>query len=153
MKLQDRLDAFTAELIKGGKIPESLVAKQLEGIKDQVASGSADRALKAGDVAPAFRLKDAKGVSVSSAELVSHGPLVATFYRGVLVSILQFGITGSASIPCRDRSARRIDRRAFDAERSQQPEVATRKQVGVSDPGRWGRYRRRRIRPSLLAEA
>jgi peroxiredoxin len=83
MKLQDRLDAFTAELIKGGKIPESLVAKLLEGIKDQVASGSADRALKAGDVAPAFRLKDAEGVSVSSAELLSHGPLVASFYRGV----------------------------------------------------------------------
>ena len=29
MKLQDRLDAFTAELIKGGKIPESLVVKLL----------------------------------------------------------------------------------------------------------------------------
>ena len=83
MKLQDRLYAFTAELIKGGKIPESLVVKLLEGIKDQVASGSADRALKAGDVAPAFKLKDAEGVSVSSAELLSHGPLVASFYRGV----------------------------------------------------------------------
>jgi peroxiredoxin len=83
MKLQDRLDAFTTELIKGGKIPESLIAKLLEGIKDQVASGSADRALKAGDVAPAFRLKDAEGVSVSSSELLSHGPLVTSFYRGV----------------------------------------------------------------------
>jgi peroxiredoxin len=83
MKLQDRLDAFTAELIKGGKTPESLVVKLLEGIKDQVASGSAERALKAGDVAPAFKLKDAEGVPVSSAELLSHGPLVASFYRGV----------------------------------------------------------------------
>ena len=83
MKLQDKLDAFTAELIKGGKTPESLVVKLLEGIKDQVASGSAERALKAGDVAPAFKLKDAEGVPVSSAELLSHGPLVASFYRGV----------------------------------------------------------------------
>jgi peroxiredoxin len=83
MKLQDRLDAFTVELIKGGKIPESLVVKLLEGIKDQVASGSADRALKAGDVAPAFKLKDAEGVSFNSAEPLSRGPLVVSFYRGV----------------------------------------------------------------------
>jgi peroxiredoxin len=83
MKLQNKLDAFTAELINSGKIPQSLVAKLIDGIKDQVASGSADRALKAGDVAPAFTLKDAEGVSVSSAALLSHGPLVASFYRGV----------------------------------------------------------------------
>ena len=73
MKLQDKLDAFTAELIKSGKIPESLVAKLIEGIKDQVAGGSADRALKAGDVAPAFKLKDAEGASFNSAELLSRG--------------------------------------------------------------------------------
>jgi hypothetical protein len=40
--------------IRISAIPESLVVKLLEGIKDQVASGSADRALKAGDVAPAL---------------------------------------------------------------------------------------------------
>ena len=135
MKLQDRLDAFTAELIKGGKIPESLVAKLLEGIKDQVASGSADRALKAGDVAPAFRLKDAEGVLVNSAELLSHGPLVASFYRGVWCPYCNLELQALEASRA-EIEARRIDRRAFDAERGQQPEVATRKQVGVSDPDR-----------------
>ncbi|BAU88772.1 alkyl hydroperoxide reductase [Methylorubrum populi] len=40
-------------------------------------------ALKAGDTAPEFTLRDADGNSVSSRTLLQRGPLVATFYRGV----------------------------------------------------------------------
>jgi peroxiredoxin len=83
MKLQDKLDAFSAELIASGKIPGPIVTQLMDGIKEQVASGKADLALKAGDTAPPFTLKDPDGASVSSATLLARGPLVVSFYRGV----------------------------------------------------------------------
>jgi peroxiredoxin len=48
-----------------------------------IASGAAERALKAGDRAPEFTLKDADGRDMSSRELLAKGPLVVTFYRGI----------------------------------------------------------------------
>ncbi len=94
MKLQDKLDAFTADLIASGKIPQPLVAQLVDGIKEQVASGKADRALKAGDVAPVFTLKDPEGASVSSATMLARGPLVVSFYRGVWCPLLQSRTSG-----------------------------------------------------------
>ena len=46
-------------------------------------SRQAETALEAGDTAPEFTLQDADGNAVSSRALLSRGPLVATFYRGV----------------------------------------------------------------------
>jgi peroxiredoxin len=46
------------------------------------ASGQAEHAMKAGDKAPAFRLKDAEANVVSSSELLETGPLIVSFYRG-----------------------------------------------------------------------
>ena len=66
MKLQDKLDAFTAQLIKSGKIPEPIVTQLMEGIKEQISSGIVENALKAGETAPAFVLKDSSGTTVSS---------------------------------------------------------------------------------------
>ena len=83
MKLQDKLDAFTRDLVSSGKIPAPMVAALKEGIATQVASGLADRALVAGERAPTFTLKDADGEQVSSAALLGSGPLVVSFYRGV----------------------------------------------------------------------
>jgi peroxiredoxin len=83
MKLQDKLDAFTNDLVSSGKIPESIVTALKDGIAGQIASGQTDRALKAGDRAPTFTLTDADGASVSSAALLARGPLVVSFYRGV----------------------------------------------------------------------
>jgi peroxiredoxin len=83
MKLQDKLDAFSADLIASGKIPGPIVTQLMDCIKEQVASGKADLALKAGDTAPTFTLKDPDGASVSSATLLERGPLVVSFYRGV----------------------------------------------------------------------
>jgi peroxiredoxin len=48
-----------------------------------IASGAAARALKAGDRAPEFALKDANGREIASWELLEKGPLGVTFYRGV----------------------------------------------------------------------
>ncbi|NTH12020.1 redoxin domain-containing protein [Agrobacterium rhizogenes] len=83
MPLQEKLDAFTADLIKSGKIPEPIVTRLVAGIQELVASGKSDRALKAGDVAPSFTLPDESGRSVSSVKLLGQGPLVISFYRGV----------------------------------------------------------------------
>ncbi|WP_250626925.1 peroxiredoxin-like family protein [Pinirhizobacter soli] len=83
LKLQETLDAFTAELIDSGKIPNDIVKGLKEGIAEQVASGRADLALKAGKPAPTFTLSDAEGNRVSSVELLSRGPLIVSFYRGV----------------------------------------------------------------------
>lgn len=46
-------------------------------------SGLINKALKAGDKAPDFNLKDHLGQSWSLAELRQRGPVVLTFFRGV----------------------------------------------------------------------
>jgi peroxiredoxin len=79
MTLQDRLDAFKADFEAGKppyKIPPSVIVTMHRATAELIASGQAERAKKAGDIAPSFTLNDA-------AELLSKGPLVLTFYRGV----------------------------------------------------------------------
>jgi peroxiredoxin len=86
MSLQDKLDAFKADF-KAGKPPYN-APPEIHPIMERataelIASGQAVRAVKAGDRAPQFRLKDQDGNEVSSATLLEKGPLVVTFYRGV----------------------------------------------------------------------
>lgn len=86
MSLQDKLDAFKADF-KAGKPPYN-APPEIHPIMERatnelIASGQASRAIKAGDRAPQFALKDQDGNDVSSAELLARGPLVVTFYRGV----------------------------------------------------------------------
>jgi peroxiredoxin len=86
MTLQAKLDAFKADF-KGGKAPyfapPEIHPVMARATEELIASGHAGRALKAGDRAPAFTLKDPEGKPVSSAELLAKGPLVISFYRGV----------------------------------------------------------------------
>jgi peroxiredoxin len=86
MSLQDKLDAFKADF-KAGKLPWRAPAEihpiMERATAELIASGQASRAIKAGDLAPHFRLRDQDGNEVSSAELLEKGPLVVTFYRGV----------------------------------------------------------------------
>lgn len=86
MTLQNRLDAFKADF-KSGKPPfnapahiHPIMARATEAL---IASGAAGRALKAGDRAPEFTLESPDGTPLSSADLLAHGPLVVSFYRGV----------------------------------------------------------------------
>ena len=86
MALQEKLDAFTADLENGGppyNIPRSVIDTLHRGTADLIASGQADRAVGAGDRAPIFILKDAHGSLFSSEKLLATGPLMVTFYRGV----------------------------------------------------------------------
>lgn len=86
MSLQDKLDAFRADF-KAGKppfhAPPEIHPVMERATSELIASGQAGRAIKAGDRAPHFNLKDQNGNDVSSAALLVKGPLVVTFYRGV----------------------------------------------------------------------
>lgn len=86
MSLQARLDAFKADF-KAGKPPYNAPADihpvMERATAELIASGAAKKALKVGDKAPLFTLKDPDGHPVSSADLLANGPLVLTFYRGV----------------------------------------------------------------------
>jgi peroxiredoxin len=83
--LPERLAAFRANFEAGGppwNAPDWIHAPMHRATDELIASGAAKGALKAGDLAPSFVLKDAEGREVSSAKLLSTGPLVLTFYRG-----------------------------------------------------------------------
>ena len=82
MSLQDKLDAFKADF-EANKAPPHVVAIIHKATDDLMATGQAERALKAGVRAPEFALPDAHGNLVRSADLLTQGPLVLTFYRGV----------------------------------------------------------------------
>jgi peroxiredoxin len=85
MSLQEQLDAFKAE-IESGRPPYNATRAAIDTMHrataELKASGQESRALKVGDKAPNFVLKDADGNSLSSAELLTRGPLIVTFYRG-----------------------------------------------------------------------
>jgi peroxiredoxin len=86
MSLQAKLDAFKADFQAGKppySVPRPVIDTMLRATKELIDSGLAQRALKAGDVAPSFTLSDPEGAPVSSADLLAKGPLVVSFYRGV----------------------------------------------------------------------
>lgn len=86
MSLQAKLDAFKADFEAGKppyRVPPSVTETMHRATAELKASGAAERALKVGDKAPAFSLKDPEGHEVSSAELLKQGPLIVSFYRGV----------------------------------------------------------------------
>ena len=86
MTLQAKLYAFKADFEAGKppyNVPLSVIETMHRATSELIASGAASRALKGGDKAPSFTLHDPDGKPVSSAELLAHGPLVVSFYRGV----------------------------------------------------------------------
>jgi peroxiredoxin len=86
MTLQARLDAFKADFVAGKppyNAPAQVHVVMKRATDELIASGQAGRTLKVGDKAPVFTLNDPEGNPVSLAELLSKGPLVISFYRGV----------------------------------------------------------------------
>jgi peroxiredoxin len=81
MSLQEKLDAFKADF--ESKAPKQAVEVMRRATAELIASGQAAQALKTGAVAPAFTLPEAEGGSVASSDLLTRGPLVLSFYRGV----------------------------------------------------------------------
>ena len=81
MSLQEELDAHRTAT--RSNFPPGFATIIGQTVADLIASSQADRALKVGDLAPAFDLRDQDGAVVSSSDLLRKGPLVLSFYRGV----------------------------------------------------------------------
>jgi peroxiredoxin len=92
LPLQGKLDALKAEF-ETNIAPAPVVEALHRATDELIASGAPGKALKAGDVAPAFTLPDADGKPVSSRDLLAKGPLVVTFYRGVWCPYCNFDLT------------------------------------------------------------
>lgn len=64
------------------RIPPENLAVMDKATRDLEQSGIAQSCLKVGDTAPEFALPAADGRIVYLEELLSHGPVVLSFYRG-----------------------------------------------------------------------
>ena len=78
--LQRQIDEFIAE--GASWLPADLLQDLLSPIVQLINSGAAENALKEGAQAPDFTLLDGHGTSVTLSQLLTHGPVIMTFYRG-----------------------------------------------------------------------
>ena len=81
MSLQEQLDAFKAQFKT--QAPEGAFDAFARSTQELIYSGQAERAVKAGEVAPDFTLTDQDGNTVVLKDLLAKGPVVLSFYRGV----------------------------------------------------------------------
>jgi hypothetical protein len=81
MGLQQRLDA----LKKGieAQAPKEFVEIMHRATDDLEQSGILEGTVKVSDQAPDFSLKNADGLEFSLKNLLSQGPVVLSFYRGI----------------------------------------------------------------------
>ena len=112
MSLQAKLDAFKADFEAGKppyNVPPSVIETMHRATAELIASGAARRALKVGDKAPAFTLKDPEGNDVSSTALLAQGPLVVSFYRGVWCPYCNMELQAlQAALPAFERRGARL---------------------------------------------
>lgn len=80
MTLKFELDTFRAEFM--AKQPAEIRDAMTRADLELGSSGILDRALKAGDRAPDFTLREARGGELSLANTLARGPVVLNFYRG-----------------------------------------------------------------------
>lgn len=81
MSLADKLDARRATAKDRFAAEDRAVMQR--ATEDLRNSGILERVLRIGDEAPDWTLAGARGDSILSRELLAHGPLVLTFFRGV----------------------------------------------------------------------
>ena len=84
-KLRERLDEFRKSFESGAppyNAPHEVIETMHRATAELKATGIEDRALKVGDRAPGFTLFNQEHVEVSSANLLSQGPVVVSFFRG-----------------------------------------------------------------------
>jgi hypothetical protein len=83
--LQSRLDEFKKAFESGAppyNAPHDAIETMHRATAALKASGLENIALKVGDRAPEFTLFNQDHVKVNSAELLRHGPMVVSFFRG-----------------------------------------------------------------------
>ena len=78
--LQQQIEVFLAQT--AGQLPPELLANFYSSIETLVQTDIAKRSLKVGDKAPNFTLPDTFDKQVTLSELLQHGPVVVTLYRG-----------------------------------------------------------------------
>ncbi len=80
MKLQEKLDTIKKDFEK--RLKPEIVEVMHRATDDLRNSGIVGRAVKVGDKAPDFTLKNTDGQEISLSQLLSKGPVVLGFYRG-----------------------------------------------------------------------
>ena len=80
MHLQDQIDSLRQEILR--KLPKPMVQTIQQAIDELIASGIDQGAARKGDIAPEFQLPNAVGKAVGLSEMLNHGPVVLSFYRG-----------------------------------------------------------------------
>ena len=80
MTLQEKLDAYKREFVE--KVPEEKRAVMERATEDLKNSGILDNTIKVGDRLPSFELKNHRGETVRSEDILKDGPLVISFFRG-----------------------------------------------------------------------
>jgi hypothetical protein len=81
MSLEEQLATIRDGAAK--QIPAQSLAVMHRATDQLQQSGLADRALGVGDQLPAFTLSNQDGSDVQASDLLTRGPLVLTFFRGV----------------------------------------------------------------------
>ena len=81
MSLEQQLAAMREGAAK--QIPADSLAIVHRATEQLQQSGLAERALGVGDHMPAFAFLNQDGNKVQSADLLTRGPLVLTFFRGI----------------------------------------------------------------------
>ena len=81
MSLNDKLTAVKEEFSRTA--PTEALKVIGRAIGDLMESGALEKVAKGDDAMPSFELADSEDRIVSSADLLSGGPLVVHFYRGV----------------------------------------------------------------------
>ena len=80
MSLKEKLQAVKQQM---AQLPAEMLEKFGASLQALIASHPESKALKPGDQAPMAVLKDADGADVDLCQLLSKGPLVLVFYRGL----------------------------------------------------------------------
>lgn len=81
MTLQAQLDTFKEQFKK--QAPEAAFNAFAQSTRELIATGQAERALSVGAASPDFTLTDQDGNDVALKDLLTKGPVVLSFYRGV----------------------------------------------------------------------
>lgn len=79
--LQEQIDRFVA--LGAEYVPEEMAKQVNSHIEQLIKSGAAEFALKEDEQAPDFTLPDALGQPVTLSQLLTQGPVIIIFYRGV----------------------------------------------------------------------
>lgn len=80
MTLTEQLQGFRNEFM--AKVPAEIRSAMEQADLDLAATHIINNAIKAGDTAPDFKLKNVTGEWLQLAELLKKGPVVLSFYRG-----------------------------------------------------------------------